>query len=420
MGRNVLIYRRVRPLRTAIAIGLALVTVPAAGRAQQPCEPSPPSLCGPAPRNIVVTRSYQHNWTTAQCSAQNLAAGVSLPTKVPVPATFSLSDDERSCSSAGSNAHQSEEYLSAYLATDTSLLLAECGYRQCELQRAGASSGVIDSYARVCAGALKLSNLSPFGSIGNADGFHLVGDPLRTFEWHKDKVQDVPLTFVGNPDVAIAITISESGPKGHQLKRATLPPKQQKDVVISIPMGSTPPPRGEPQSHRLHVEYAGNLAFDVVVSFYSRATLKCSHWTNDQCVRCDFDLASSEGEFNCPDMPPNARATFSFVGSAKDAASGDAEEDIQAIFTLEPDPPGRMASYCNTGGGTWAGTPCVAPFSGVRGSHPVALEAVGTSDAHGKSTVRVVRHGSNNHSGPADIKLVGRLAVEVAAPARTP
>ncbi len=336
--------------------------------------------CGSPPAHVEVSSDFARHWTLYTCSQMNLATGATVPIE-GIPVTFSLTDEERTCTESTETVEEHRRYIMRYLATRESLLIAECGYRLCEMRRARADSAVMAVFTHMCGmGFADTSGSSPSASIS-------VADPHQSIVWSETTagtMVDIDVSVRNhNPGVDLRYRAGRVSPgRSGRLMSASsgsLGANAVTNVTIRVRIPTRRPLRGEPVyiPYRVEVRAGGGVraahvsgTVMVYASTDESRYAYCTDWSHDMCVQCEVPLSASATSGSCGGMP-EGDASISFSGRAL-ARGLDAEHDTWIAVDL--DSGSAFDAWCNGNpGGHHRGVGCVGPFSGSRGVRVVTM-----------------------------------------------
>lgn len=351
------------PIRQACLLALiALAGFPATVRAQD---------CGSPPVHVEVSSDFRRHWTLFTCSQMRLGAGATVPIE-GVPVTFSMSEEERRCTDSSETVEDHRRAIMTYLATRQSLLIAECGYRLCQMRRAHADTALTAAFTNMCGMGFADTSGPGAPSIG-------LESPLLQREWRaEERGQAVTVTVSvrnHNPGARLryrAGLLSASG----EIADATsgqIQPGATASVTIRLRVPSAAPTRARPTylPFRIRIEGTADVAPAEVagtVMFYRSADdpelRYCTRWDGDSCVRCEIPLSEGAQAGSCAAMPAGAaRVEVSGVAVARGRG-----EDHDTWLEIVLEDGGQRVGWCNTGGGSSImGRQCEGPFSGQGG-----------------------------------------------------
>jgi hypothetical protein len=273
--------------------------------------------CGRAPENITEFSQFKSLWKKHLCTSQNIKAGAKIPID-NIPFGVDFSDAEASCTDEDKQETTVSLKLQQYLADHQSLRLAECGYRACQLKRAGTSDVALESYYSVCGGAPGTMTAGSTVRLKKTL-YSLVVTPEEV-----GKKKDITLTVVGSQDADLMYKFTGLKEVVANPTTGTIPAKGEAIIPVSVTVPKVQ--RGQPEYLNYFVTVTGAGNARRILSGYfvlSRiVTSECSMWVNDNCAICKIPVSwnnyapGTVQTYSCEDMPPNTDVTAKFTGTA--------------------------------------------------------------------------------------------------------
>lgn len=332
--------------------------------------------CGGPPQDVVNYSELKSDWKKYMCTSRNIDVGAKIPiSDADLPVGVKYTEDEATCTQEDKSDQSIQFTISKYIFTHDSVRIAECGFRACELLRAGGDQGVIDQFIGMC------------GSYGGApDGTQSsirLLDPINQITVEPKEFgtkQIVELRIQGSSDAPLPYEF-EGDPAldAGSHKKGTLPRGLAVQLNITVKIPHTE--RGFPQRLKFSVavgrpaDQRTLFGYVLVGRRLNFAELNCApdSWKDDSCRRCIYSTGGIAGlsgnfmrSFDCVSMPPGVatRATLS------------------GFFGVLPRPKGegpdtKLTINLDTAGGSTQGQ----SFNGIPGSSfPYGIQVSGKID----------------------------------------
>ena len=253
--------------------------------------------CHP-PTSQSTNAQYARAWIQGLCRSNSMSVGIEVPA-VDVPG-IDFSSTDRTCSQSSGSESSHITTLRNYLASDKSLLVAECGFRLCELQRAGAAAASQRTFMeRVCAvqggpgDGLALS--SSVFDLKWSPGPHTVSIDVRNL----NPTQPIDVSATLNADTI-------GGVPKLKKRHLKIPGGATASIDIDMFFADNMSIKRE-AVHLLKVIHASSV-YPVAIRVAPGG--KCSQWRAGHCVGCTFEIDKPGvahgrrglGDYTCEDM----------------------------------------------------------------------------------------------------------------------